>query len=40
MPQSPLHQLKRSKNLATLVGLLTIIVVLFAVTIIKVTTQQ
>jgi hypothetical protein len=40
MPQSPLHLLKRNKNLATLAGLLVIVAVLFAVTIIKITTQQ
>jgi competence protein ComGC len=40
MPISPLHKLKKNKNITTMLGILAIVAVLFFVTIIKVTTQQ
>lgn len=40
MPMGNLHQEKKSKNRVTLLALLAIIVALFCVTIIKVTTQN
>ncbi len=40
MPITPLHTTKKAKNRTTLLVLLAVIVVLFCVTIIKVTTQH